>query len=86
MDPFVHGGLGLVGNDGGFVRFYLNVDGKVWTCQISRNALNRLAGADAAGDALFDQFMEHEDDIVERAAKVIVAGAASEPIEIDDVS
>lgn len=84
MDPFLHGGLGL-DNDGGFVRFYLNVDGKVWTCQISRDALNRLAGADAAGDALFDQFMDHEDDIVDRAAKAIADGAASEPIVIGDV-
>ena len=82
MSSFLHGGLGL-GNDGEFVRFYVNVDGSVFTCQIGRDALNRLAKADASGEALFDQFMEAEDEIVELAAKAIANGVRTDPIVVD---
>lgn len=82
MDPFLHGGLGLV-QDGEFVRFYLNVDGKVWTCQIARATLNRLARSDASGEALFEQFEDVEDEIVTRAAHLIAQGTSTEPIVVD---
>lgn len=82
MSHFLHGGLGL-GNDGEFVRFYVNVDGSVFNCQIGRAALNRLAKADATGEALFDQFMDAEDEIVELAARAIVNGVRTDPIVVD---
>jgi hypothetical protein len=82
MSSFLHGGIGL-GDNGEFVRFYVNVDGRVYTCQIGRAALNRLANADASGEDLFDQFMEAEDEIVDLAAKAIANGASTDPIVVD---
>jgi len=79
MGATLHGGIGLVDDDRS-VRFYLNVDGRVWTCLIERAALNRLAGHDAAGEALFDQFVDHEDAIVALAVAAISDGAQSEPV------
>ncbi|AKM31999.1 hypothetical protein AB870_20645 [Pandoraea faecigallinarum] len=81
MSTFLHGGLGL-GRDGKSVSFYVSVDGKVWTCRIGRAALNRLSGVDAGGEALFDQFVEFEDDIVELAARAVADGAVTEPVEV----
>ncbi|MFJ2991716.1 DUF1488 family protein [Pandoraea sp. NPDC087047] len=81
MAIFLHGGLGL-GNDGESVRFNVNVDGNIRSCVIGRAALNRLAGTDASGEALFDQFVDFEDDIVELAAQAIAKGAATEPIVV----
>ncbi|VVE76863.1 hypothetical protein PCA31118_05316 [Pandoraea captiosa] len=81
MSTFLHGGLGL-GSDGESVRFNVNVDGKVWTCQIGRASLNRLSGVDAGGEALFDQFVDFEDEIVELAAKTVANGAATEPVDV----
>ncbi|AJC17437.1 DUF1488 family protein [Pandoraea sputorum] len=81
MSTFLHGGLGL-GSDGESVRFNVHVDGKVWTCQIGRVALNRLSGVDAGGEALFDQFVDFEDEIVDLAARAIAQGANVEPIEV----
>lgn len=83
MGIFLHGGLGL-GSDGESVRFNVNVDGNVRTCVIGRAALNRLAGAEATGEALFDQFVDFEDDIVELAAKAIATGASAEPIVVGE--
>ncbi|AVF40534.1 hypothetical protein AL486_13040 [Pandoraea apista] len=82
MSSFLHGGIGL-GNDGEFVRFYVNVDGSVFNCQIGRASLNRLAKADARGEALFDQFMDAEDEIVDLATRAIANGARTEPIVVD---
>ncbi|WP_281719257.1 DUF1488 family protein [Pandoraea apista] len=82
MSSFLHGGIGL-GNDGEFVRFHVNVDGSVFNCQIGRAALNRLAKADARGEALFDQFMDAEDEIVDLATRAIANGARTEPIVVD---
>lgn len=79
MDAILHGGIGLFDEDRS-VRFYVNVDGRVWTCVIEGEALNQLAGIHATGEALFDQFMEHEDAIVARAADAIADGAPSEPV------
>ncbi|VVE13404.1 hypothetical protein PCA20602_02757 [Pandoraea capi] len=81
MSTFLHGGLGL-GSDGESVHFKVSVDGKVWTCQIGRASLNRLSGVEAGGEALFDQFVEFEDDIVEFAARAIADGADTEPVDV----
>lgn len=88
MDPFLHGGIGLVPG-GEFVRFNVNVDGKVWTCHIVRASLNRLANAADATDAqagdqaLFERFEALEEEIVQRAARTILGGASVEPIVVD---
>ncbi|VVE42168.1 hypothetical protein PMO31116_04174 [Pandoraea morbifera] len=91
MDPFLHGGIGLVPG-GEFVRFNVNVDGKVWTCHIARASLNRLANAADATDAtdaqaddeaLFERFETFEEEIVQRAAHTILHGAGVEPVVVD---
>ncbi|VVE55801.1 DUF1488 family protein [Pandoraea anhela] len=81
MSTFLHGGL-VLWNEGEAVRFNVSVDGRVRTCQIDRASLNRLSGVDARGEALFDQFVEFEDDIVEFAARAIANGADTEPIDV----
>lgn len=81
MNATLHGGLGLYDEDRA-IRYYVNIDGRVWTCVIGQDALGRLAGTTTTGEALFDQFVDHEDAIVAQTQAVIAAGATDEPVVV----